>query len=246
MGQVANINEESREMEKRVKLQNFSKLLNKDPNPEEVRVNQHAGNSMYLPISYVEMLLDEMFFGLWETRDFRYQVIANEIIGSIVLRVFHPTAGEWIERTGASATMIRQTKGAGLTEYDKKIHNALEMDFPHLKADCLVNAAKSLGKAFGRDLNRKFFDVYRPLITGMAIQQGAITAQVQQDQELEKAVYQANMMLEQARMDDQTLQSITMSLAECENAGQVRRLYDIIGQYIPNNDPQKQFVQRSK
>lgn len=225
----------------RVRLQNFTQRLNTPPKPEEVRVNQFAGNTQYLPISFVEMTLDEMFFGLWETRDFRWQAMANEIVGSIILRVFHPVANQWIERTGASATMIRQQKGAGITDLNAKIHNALEMDFPHLKTDCIVNAAKSLGKSFGRDLNRVYTDLYRPIITGQAIQNGAVTPQISANAELAKALSQANELLERIRVDDQTLQSLTVSLMTCETPADVWRVCDAIREHMPVNDPAKQF-----
>ena len=35
------------------------------------------------------------------------------------------------------------------------------MDLPRLQADCIKNAAKSLGKVFGADLNRKIEDHYK-------------------------------------------------------------------------------------
>lgn len=223
------------------RLQKFTAILNANPKQEEVRTNQYAGNTMYLPISYIEMALDELFFGLWETKDFKWQTMANEIVGSITLRVFHPVANQWIERTGASATMIRQQRGAGITELEKKIHNALEMDFPHLKADCIVNAAKSLGKSFGRDLNRQYTDVYRPIITGQAIQSGAVTPQVEAESMLTRALYNAHSLLEHANIDDQTLQSITIALSACETHEDVKPIIETIKNYIPVEDPARQF-----
>lgn len=228
----------------RIKLQNFLQRLNAAPNPDEVRTNQHAGNTLYLPISYIEMSLDELFFGLWETKDFKWQTMANEIVGSITLRVFHPVANQWIERTGASATMIRQQKGAGITDLNAKIHNALEMDFPHLKADCIVNAAKSFGKSFGRDLNRKFTDLYRPIITGQAIQAGAITPQIAANNELAKALSSANELLERIRVDDQTLQSLTVSLMTCETPAEVWKVCEIAKMHLSEDDPARQFGSR--
>lgn len=241
MGQSTDIRSE------KISLQKFQILLQTPPPTDEIRTNQHAGNTLYLPISFVEMKLDELFFGLWETRDFKWQVVGNEIIGSLVLRVFHPVANQWIERTGASATMIRLQKGASVTDVSSKIFNALEMDFPHLKADCLVNAAKGLGKVFGRDLNRKYADVYRPIITGHAVQNGAITAQVQLDTQMSEAVLTVQSMIEQARMDDQTLQCINIALSNCETPSQVYSLIDTIKLYMPEpTDPAKQFKQRMK
>lgn len=240
-------NEQDNSKESLKKLEGFQALLNKPPAKSEVRANQYAGNTLFLPISYVEMTLDELYFGLWETKDFKWQIAGNEIIGSITLRVFHPIAKEWMERTGASATMIRLQKGAAVTDISAKIFNALEMDFPHLKADCLVNAAKSLGKCFGRDLNRVYADIYKPLVTGAAVKNGAITAQVQDDEERAKALLHVNSMLEQARMDDQTLESIANAIANCETPAHIYGLMATIKEYIPESiDPAKQFKERMK
>jgi hypothetical protein len=44
----------------------------------------------------------------------------------------------------------------------------LDLAFPKLKAECVKNAALSLGKLFGRDLNRKNKDEYKPFRLKMA------------------------------------------------------------------------------
>lgn len=144
------------------KSEGFVRILNQHPNPHEVKTNKAANNSQYLPISHIEMQLDELFQGLWQTRGFTYQVIANEVVGSIELGLFHPVLQEWIWRTGAGATMIQQKRGAEITDIGAKHKNTLVKDFPHLKAECLKNAAKSLGRIFGRDLNRVDIDSYMP------------------------------------------------------------------------------------
>lgn len=153
------------EKDKLKQLEGFSQLLNKEPNKHELQMNKMAGNTMYLPISFLETTLDELYFGLWKTDGFTTRVIGNEICGELNLHVYHPIAEMWITRIGAAATMIRQTSGAGVLEGDKKIKNALEMDYPHLKADCFRNACLSLGKSFGRDLNRKFIDSYKAMLS---------------------------------------------------------------------------------
>lgn len=153
------------EKEKLKQLEGFLTLLNKEPNKSELQMNKMAGNTLYLPISFLETNLDEMFFGLWKTESFTTRVIGNEIAGELALSVYHPIAEIWITRIGAAATMIRQVKDAGVMEADKKIKNALEMDYPHLKADCFRNACLSLGKSFGRDLNRKFIDSYKAMLS---------------------------------------------------------------------------------
>lgn len=180
-------------------LQNFQAKLHQPPAANEVREN---GAVKYLPISFLEMQLDEYFFGLWETKDFKWQVCGNEIVGSITLRVFHPTANIWLERIGAAATMIRLQKGSTVTDISSKIFNALEMDFPHLKADCLVNAAKSLGKFFGRDLNRVFEDQYKPLIRQMTERDGAVTTSVMIETEMSRARDTCKYLLESSRLEE--------------------------------------------
>jgi len=149
--------------------ENFiGKVLSVKPENGNIKTNAAAKNSKYLPISFVENQLDEIFFGAWEIKDFQYQVVANEIIGSLQLRFFHPVFKTWIERTGCAAVQIQmksqQNGGDGdITNVRNKITNTLEKDFPHLKAECIKNAARSIGKVFGRDLNRDSEDEYSPL-----------------------------------------------------------------------------------
>jgi len=151
-------------MEQRHAAQNFLKRINKPVTPKEIKVNKFANDSKYIPISFIETRLDQYFFGFWETVNFRTQVIVNEVVGSIDLRVKHPVTGEWLTRTGAAGVPIQMKSGSGVTQVAEKIHNTLVKDYPHLKAMCVLNACKSLGKLFGRDLNRKFEDDYQPLL----------------------------------------------------------------------------------
>ncbi|MDR1346824.1 MAG: hypothetical protein LBJ63_00100 [Prevotellaceae bacterium] len=148
--------------------ESFIKMLSAEPDKTNVKINENANNAKYLPVSFVENQLDELFFGAWELRDFKYQVVANELAGSIQLRFFHPVFQTWIERTGCAAVQIqmKSLKNGGdgnIANVQNKITNTLTKDFPHLKAECVKNAARSIGKIFGRDLNRKFEDTYNPL-----------------------------------------------------------------------------------
>lgn len=162
-------------------LEAFMMRLNSAPDQAALQTNKHANNTTYLPIDHVQTLLDEMFFGMWETLDFKWQVMANEIVGTIVLKVKHPVTGEWLSRTGAAATQIRQSQGAQITDISAKLKNALEMDFAHLEADCIKSAAKKLGNAFGRNLNRKHVDVYTPPVTTKVAREAKVLAAIQSD-----------------------------------------------------------------
>jgi len=151
-------------------IEEFVKRLHEWPEQNEVKVNEKANNSFYLPISFVQTKLDEFYMGLWQTRNFTTKVVANEIIGELGLQVFHPIIHQWITRVGVASVMIQQVSknkgGTGdITNIGDKIKNTLTKDYPHLYAECLKSAAKTLGVAFGRDLNRKEVDEYNPVYT---------------------------------------------------------------------------------
>lgn len=156
-------------------LEKFLRKLNQDPDPRDLvvdtrytleRTNENGQKikvkPQYLPISFVQTKLDELFYGLWETEITYVQVIANEIIVNGVLTVTHPVTGQKIRRAGAAAAMIQQKAGADITDISAKYKNTLTKDFPHAKEEVTKNAAKSLGKIFGRDINREYADTYQP------------------------------------------------------------------------------------
>lgn len=152
--------------ELRADLSGFVNTLKAEPPPNEVKINTLANNSKYIPIGWVEAKLDYLFHGLWETKDFTWTVIVNEIACSITLRVFHPVAGIWIERQGVAAVQIqlkaeyeikngqKVKKPVDVLDVSKKIANTVQKDLPHAKAEAIKNAARSLGETFGRNLNR--------------------------------------------------------------------------------------------
>lgn len=148
----------------KVDVEKFNTKLNDDPKENETGYNKFT-KTKYVPISYIQMTMDELFFGAWSTENFTTQVIANEIVGSIGLKYYHPELKTWITRVGAASVMIRQNRGANITDIGQKIKNTLVMDYPHLLSACIANAARSIGKIFGRDLNRDYQDSFNPVVT---------------------------------------------------------------------------------
>ena len=152
-------------------LQKFQTRLNSAPSELAVESTPDR-KAQTVVISHIEMTLDELFFGQWKTENFKWNAIANEVQGSIELVAVHPVTGFEIRRTGAASIIImvdRVPDGVAGTERNQwalnpsnKKANALDMAFPKLKSECLKNAAQSLGKIFGRDLNRKNVDQYQP------------------------------------------------------------------------------------
>jgi len=158
-------------MEQLEQLQRFTARLNSEPAPESLEPTPD-NRAKTVTISHIEMTLDELFFGQWSTKDFTWSAIANEVQGSLTLEVIHPVNGQKITRIGAASVVIMVDKvPQGIDGQERnqwainpmnKKPNALDLAFPKLKAECLKNAAQSLGKIFGRDVNRKRQDVYRP------------------------------------------------------------------------------------
>ena len=154
-------------------LQKFQQMLNSNPDKEGVEKTPD-GKASTLVISHVETTLDEMFFGHWRTENFKWERMANEVVGSLDLVVIHPITGYELRRSGAGAIVIMVDKvpsqyaadpierNRWALTADNKKPNALDLAFPKLKTECLKNAAVSFGKLLGRDLNRRNVDVYKP------------------------------------------------------------------------------------
>ena len=152
--------------QEKIKLlcQDFQRRLNLEPNPAEFDKTPD-GNAQTLPISFVEMTLDEMFLGQWELSEVNYSQIFNEVVGTGILTVWHPVTNRPIKRAGFASVVITQDKDALVSEFNMtKKKNALDLSFPKLKAEIVKNAAQSLGKIFGRDINRKKKDVFKPTL----------------------------------------------------------------------------------
>jgi hypothetical protein len=148
----------------RIALQHFTEKLNREPDPREFEKTPD-NRASYLPISFLEMTLDEIFLGQWELTDVSYSQIFNEVVGTGILTVVNPITGRSIRRAGFGAVVITQDKDAAIVDFNTtKKKNALDLTFPKLKAEILKNAASSLGKVFGRDINRKQKDVFKPAL----------------------------------------------------------------------------------
>ena len=118
----------------------------------------------YLPISAVESLLDS-FFDAWSTRSFDAERFGNDLVGSIILELTFE--GETRQLTGTGGVLIPTIEipeNVVCTDISKNKHlndptNAKAGEtgkaLSIVKALCIKNAAKGIGKIFGRDLNRE-------------------------------------------------------------------------------------------
>lgn len=136
-------------------LENYLKKMHAAPAPSTVKVNKLAGNSSYLGISHLEMELDRYFLGQWNFLpvDGGSRVLVNSVTYDGILQCLHPVSGFMLQRAGTGAVPIQVYKDthprAGQPQ-DKAIQKAVGA----AKSMAFKNACKSLGKRFGRDLNR--------------------------------------------------------------------------------------------
>jgi hypothetical protein len=151
MADAKKTDEKDHEENPLVKVQRVIERCNEDPNEDFVIA--HEDGFVFLPISHIEMMLDEIFYGHWSVRGFIYEAVQNELLGSLEVEVIHPVTAAPIVRAGAGAVTIM-----------KGTVTNLSLDLPRLKVECIKNAVQSLGKCFGRDLNREILDSYEPPI----------------------------------------------------------------------------------
>ena len=90
-------------------------------------------------------MLDAYFIGDWSTRNFQWQQIGNEVVGSIILTVCNPITGKCRDLTGSASIQIMCDKienRSGMTKSQINSHyldmankkpNALELGFPKLE-----------------------------------------------------------------------------------------------------------------
>jgi len=132
------------------KIEKFNgKILNKKPLPSRIKKNPYANNALYISISDVEMDMDKVFFGQWSCRMVgQPQILGNSVVVSVEVEFLHPVSGNWLVRVGTGAQDV-QTDANGRAKA-----KALIKAVPAAKSTAFKNACKSIGKLFGRDLNR--------------------------------------------------------------------------------------------
>jgi hypothetical protein len=153
---------------RRVQLESFIQVVHRDPPQDKILKHKQIKDHFYLPISFLEAKMDELFLGLWKTRTIEgSRVVGNSVVYDIEVDFFHPIAKEWITRSGTGAVPIQidAKKGAGPLDFENLIATALHKNIPAAKAYAFKNAVQSIGKIFGRDLAREYEVEVRSLYT---------------------------------------------------------------------------------
>jgi len=136
------------------KNQELNMILNADPKPEWVKSHPIITGYKYLPVERLEYLMT-MIYGKWTIEVKNVQLIANSVVVTVRVHYLDPVTGnmEWID--GVGATPIQTEKEAGAIDFNKMKSAAIQMSAPSAKTYAFKDAVETLGKIFGKDLNRK-------------------------------------------------------------------------------------------
>lgn len=157
-------------------IEQFTKLLNRKP-PLSSLQDTPDKKAKTMGISFVETKLDEVYLRQWGTENVNVLLVGNEVCVWLDLWVIDPQTRQKITRSGFSAVQItvdavperlkwkdgeteeiKKERNAWSLDMSNKKPNALYLSFPKARSMAIKNAAATLGKAFGRDLNRKYVD----------------------------------------------------------------------------------------
>jgi hypothetical protein len=130
-------------------LDKFQSKLDKDPNKSIIKSNKFSQGAKYLPIEVLETLLDSLYQGLWKIENLQWKQDLNAVTVSLDLAVFHPVAHIWITRAGIGSVPVEISKETKIIS-----SKALHKNIPAAKSFAFRNAVQSLGRRFGRNLNR--------------------------------------------------------------------------------------------
>lgn len=152
----------------------YNVLMNITPPASWVKINKFANNSKYIPIDKVEFLLTKIF-GRFRVEILRTQLIGNSVEATVRLHYFHPVYKEWDWMDGIGADAIQCDAGASASDWSKIKKDGVKKASPIAVSEAEKNAAKKLGRLFGRDLNRDNVLSYEPLFDSEKFKNATIT-----------------------------------------------------------------------
>jgi hypothetical protein len=116
----------------------------------------------FMPIERVEWLLTVLFLR-WRVEIIDSKLVANSVQVTIRLHYFDHALGEWNWTDGIGAQPLQIDSGSGAIEFNKMKSSAVQMAAPAAKSYAIKDAAETLGKIFGKDMNRAEVISYEPL-----------------------------------------------------------------------------------
>ena len=142
MGRIEDIRTEKNEWD------NLKTTLGEHPPTGQIDKNKYAGDSLYVPIGYINAKLDQIFLS-WDWIIDKQEFVAGNCVVTGTL-ICHTMSGKMIKRSGIGVSEVK-VEPNGLV-----VRKAMEKGYPKSDSQALKNASQKLGNIFGRNLNRKF------------------------------------------------------------------------------------------
>jgi hypothetical protein len=127
-------------------------LLNNPPPKNWVKKHPYA-DAYYLSIERVEFLLTSIFVH-WSVEIRKVDLMANSAYVIVRLHYRNPVTGEMQYQDGVGAAPLQTDKNATATDFSAIKSSAVQIGIPAAESYAIKDAAKKLGKMFGKDLNR--------------------------------------------------------------------------------------------
>ena len=139
----------------------FNTMLDNNPPGKWVKKNDGLN---YLPIRIVESLLRSIFGAYQIEMIGEPKILGNSVVISVHLKVYHPVLQQWLTYAGTGAVPIQLKRGTeSAIDFQAINKMAMMKNVPAAKAYAVSNAAKSLGRLFGSQLNNDLTEHVPPL-----------------------------------------------------------------------------------
>ncbi len=158
-----------------IKENAFMVLLNQKP-PKEWILEHPMTKLPYIPIARLEYLMTRIFTKWWVEIK-QVQTIANSVCVTIRVYVINPITGETEWNEGIGACPIQTDKGAGAADWNHVKANGVQIGAPAAETYAFKDAVEKWGCLFGKDLTRKDFINYDPLLKTEPVSEADKTAQ---------------------------------------------------------------------
>lgn len=131
----------------------YLKIVNQAPPADQVFNHPLSTGVKFIPIAVVETMLTRLFKH-WNVEILREGQILNSVYVTVRLNFLHPITKEWEHQDGIGAVQIQVDKDKPMSAETIK-SNAIMLALPSAKSYAIKDAAEHIGRAFGRDINRK-------------------------------------------------------------------------------------------
>lgn len=116
--------------------------------------NERSVPTEFIPIEKVELLLT-MIYQDWDVEVLREGALFNSVYCAVRVHYRHPITGTMRYVDGVGAVAVQTDGGKAASDLAAIKSNAIQIGLPAAKTYAQKDAVESLGRIFGKDLNRR-------------------------------------------------------------------------------------------